>query len=71
MQASRSSERTAAFCEHCQRIVRTRAELHTVRLSRTRLSVPHVLVHVCESCDDVLEIPRESIPQLRAFGASA
>jgi hypothetical protein len=71
MQATKQGERAAAFCEHCQRIVRTRAEYHTVRLPRTRLSVSHVLVRACENCGDVLEIPRESFPQLRACGASA
>ncbi|MFL5579791.1 MAG: hypothetical protein ACJ8AO_05405 [Gemmatimonadaceae bacterium] len=68
MQASRES--TSAFCEHCQQVVRTKVELHTVQLSRTRIRVPHVLVRACSECGEVLEVPRESFPQLRVFGAA-
>lgn len=71
MQSSKSPERAAAFCEHCQRIVRTRDEYHTVRLPRTRLTVSHVLVRACTQCGEVVEIPRESLPQLRASSVSA
>jgi len=64
------TDSTAIYCEHCKRTVRTRAEYHTVQLSRTRVRVPHVLVHACVECGEVLEVPRESYPQLRAFGAA-
>ena len=65
MIATTTTERTTAFCEHCQATVRPSPEFHTVRLSRTRISVPHVLVHACPTCGDVVAIPRESYPQLR------
>ena len=70
MQSS-AVQTTSAYCEHCQRNVHTRAEYHTVQLSRTRLRVPHVLVRACGECGEVLEVPRESIPQLRVFGVPA
>jgi len=65
MIASHAHARPSAFCEHCQATVRLRPEYHTVRLRGTRIDVPHVLVHACATCGDVLAIPRESYPQLR------
>ena len=58
----------AAYCPACARNVQSRFEHRTVRFARTRLCIPKVLVDVCTSCDSVLGIPSESIPQLREAG---
>ncbi len=55
-------------CRRCKKIVRTRFELRTVQLWRTRLHVPDVLVDVCTECDHMVSIPQQSVEQLREAG---
>jgi hypothetical protein len=57
-------------CPRCRKMVRTRFELRTVRLARSRLCVPEVLVDVCTECDHMVSIPPQSVPQLREAGLS-
>jgi hypothetical protein len=59
----------AAECRRCRKIVRTRYEHRTVRMARTRLHVPEVLVDVCTECDHTISIPRQSLAQLREIGS--
>lgn len=58
----------ASTCPHCRASVQSRFEYRTVRMARTRLRVPHVLVDVCSLCGGVIAIPAQSIPQLREAG---
>ena len=58
----------ASNCPHCRKSVQSRFEFRTVRMPRSRLSVPNVLVDVCTLCENVLSIPSQSIPQLREAG---
>jgi hypothetical protein len=58
----------SAECRRCRKLVRTRYELRTVRMTRTRLHVPDVLVDVCTECDHTISIPRQSLAQLREVG---
>ena len=58
----------ASNCPHCRKTVQARFEFRTVRMPRSRLSVPNVLVDVCGICENVLGIPSQSIPQLREAG---
>jgi hypothetical protein len=55
-------------CRRCRKAVRTRFEYRTVRLARSRLCVPDVLVDVCTECDHMVSIPPQSVPQLREAG---
>jgi hypothetical protein len=55
-------------CPRCRTIVRTRFELRTVQLWRTRLRVPDVLVDVCMECDHMISFPQQSMEQLREAG---
>ena len=57
-----------AFCPGCRKLVRARFEYRTVTLNRTRLRVSKVLVDVCPECDATIDIPRESLAQLREAG---
>lgn len=59
----------ANACPRCKKLVRTHFELRTVQLFGSRLSVPQVLVDVCEECDHMISFPRQSLPQLLAAGA--
>jgi hypothetical protein len=65
----KEGDRGANSCPRCRKLVRTRFELRTVELLRTRLRVPQVLVDVCDECDHMISFPRQSIPQLLAAGA--
>lgn len=60
----------ASSCPHCRKDVQSRFELRTVRMARSRLCVPSVLVDVCLLCSGVIGIPPQSIPQLREAGIS-
>jgi hypothetical protein len=55
-------------CPRCHAMVRTRFEYRTVRLARSRLCVPDLLVDVCTRCDHMISIPPQSVPQLREAG---
>lgn len=57
-------------CQHCMKLVRTRFELRTVRMARSRLCVPNVLVDVCTECGHMVSIPPQSVPQLREAGVA-
>ena len=58
----------ASNCPHCRKAVQSRFEFRTVRMPRSRLSVPNVLVDVCTLCENMIAIPSQSIPQLREAG---
>jgi hypothetical protein len=60
----------AGRCPRCKALVRSRFELRTVQLTRSRLSVPDLLVAVCTQCDHTMSIPPQSLPQLREAGAA-
>lgn len=56
-------------CRRCNRIVRSRLVLRSVKLARTRLVVPDVLVDVCPDCGHMISIAPESVEQLREAGS--
>jgi hypothetical protein len=58
----------ANACPRCRKFVRTRFELRTVQLLRTRLRVPQVMVDVCAECDHMISFSRQALPQLLAAG---
>jgi hypothetical protein len=66
--AWRVGDFAANTCRRCRKTVRTRFELRTVQLARTRLCVRDVLVDVCTECDHMVSIPPQSLPQLREAG---
>jgi len=55
-------------CQRCNRIVRSRMALRSVRLTRTRLVVRDVLVDVCPECNHMISIAPQSVEQLREAG---
>ncbi len=58
----------SAVCPCCHKLVSSRFEYRTVTLNRTRLRVANVLVDVCPECDTTMQIPRQSLAQLREAG---
>jgi len=57
-------------CQRCNRIVRSRMALRSVKLTRTRLVVRDVLVDVCPECNHMISIAPQSVEQLREAGWS-
>ena len=57
-------------CQRCNRIVRARLTLRSVRLARTRLVVRDVMVDVCPECDHMISIAPHGVEQLREAGWS-
>lgn len=55
-------------CQRCNRIVRSRLTLRSVRLARTRLVVKDVAVDVCPECNHMISIAPHSVEQLREAG---
>ena len=62
------AEAFKTVCPECRTLVNSRVEYRTVRLTRTRLRVTGVLVNVCPACDATIQIPRQSVAQLREAG---
>lgn len=60
----------ADTCPRCHKAVRARLELRSVRLARTRLVVPDVMVDVCPTCDHMISVAPEAVEQLREAGWS-
>lgn len=65
----KAGDEGSGYCLSCKDIVKSRYEHRTVRLGRTKIDVPDVLVEVCSSCDHTMRIPRQSFAQLREMGS--
>ncbi len=55
-------------CQRCNRIVRSKLALRSVRLTRTRLVVRDVPVDVCPDCGHMISIAPHAVEQLREAG---
>ena len=58
----------SAVCPSCRDLVRARLVRRALEFPRTRFVVGGLLVQVCEVCDALLGVPRQSIPQMRQGG---
>lgn len=65
----RVGELVTNTCQRCNRIVRSRLALRSVKLARTRLIVKDVLVDVCPECNHMISMLPESVEQLREAGS--
>lgn len=66
----RLGDHIANDCPRCRKTVRSRLELRSVRLARTRLVVPDIMVDVCPACDHMISIAPEAVAQLREAGVT-
>lgn len=57
-------------CLRCNRVVRSRLEVRSVNLARTRLIVRDVAVDVCPDCGHMISIAPHAVEQLREAGWS-
>jgi hypothetical protein len=56
---------SSGTCFSCRKPVRTRFENRTIQFNRSGVSFPNVLVSVCTECNEAVDMPRQSIAQLR------
>jgi hypothetical protein len=60
---------SSGTCYSCRKPVTTRFEARTVQLKRSRVTFPNVLVSVCTECNEAVDMPRQSLAQLRELGS--
>jgi hypothetical protein len=63
-------DHVANNCPRCHKVVRSRYELRSVRLARTRLVIADIMVDVCPVCDHMISIAPEAVAQLREAGVT-
>ena len=66
----KAGDEASNTCPRCHKMVRSRFELRTVQLARSRLSIPDVLVDVCPECDHMISFAAESLSQLLEASAA-
>lgn len=60
---------TATTCAVCGKQVHARYETRNIRMNRSRVVYSNILVGVCNECDSMISLPRQSIAQLRELGS--
>jgi hypothetical protein len=56
-------------CYNCRKLVTTRFETRTIRPSGSGVSFSNVLVSVCTECNQLVDVPRQSVAQLRELAS--
>ena len=64
MRLYQAGDRSAGICERCQSRVNTRMEYRDYTPSSWDVTIPDVLVAVCERCDEVVGVPHQSTPKI-------
>ncbi|WP_435008847.1 hypothetical protein P12x_000096 [Tundrisphaera lichenicola] len=67
MRLYRAGDQSAGICENCQARVNTRMEYRDYTPSGWSVTVPDVLVAVCERCGEVVGIPHQSTPRINEY----
>jgi hypothetical protein len=60
---------SSGVCYACRKPVATRFETRTIQPDRMRVSFSNVLVSVCTECNQPIEMPRQSVAQLRELAS--
>jgi hypothetical protein len=60
---------SSGTCNVCRKPVMTRFENRTIRPTRSRVSYSDVLVSVCTECNELVDMPRQSLAQLRELAS--
>ncbi len=56
-------------CSVCGKQVHAHYERRDLRMNRSRVVYSKILVGVCNECDSMISLPRQSIAQLRELGS--
>ncbi|MDQ3081451.1 MAG: hypothetical protein M3R07_04475 [Gemmatimonadota bacterium] len=60
---------TATTCTVCGKQVHARYEKRNIQMNRSRVVYSNILVGVCNECNSMISLPRQSIAQLRELGS--
>ncbi len=58
-------QKSKAICECCEKIVTTTFKYRDVKIKDKDIVVPHLLVGVCDTCDETVSIPSTATPQIK------
>jgi len=61
----KAGDQSRAICPHCRAMRDTVYQYRSVFLSKTKVSVPNVLVGVCQGCDQTIALPAQSTPRIK------
>lgn len=61
-----AGDRARAICGHCSAMRDIEYQYRPLVLEKTKITVPNVLVGVCLECDDIVSIPAQSTPRIKA-----
>jgi hypothetical protein len=65
----REGDTSSGYCYSCRKPVTTRFENRTIQPDGTRVSFSDVLVSVCTECNQLVDMPRQSVAQLRELAS--
>ena len=65
MQTIHEGDISSGDCYACRKQVATRFERRSIRPNRSAVTYPNVLVSVCTECNEALDMPRQSMAQIR------
>lgn len=61
----KAGDQSRAICPHCEAMRDTVYQYRSVFLTKTKVSVPNVLVGVCSVCDRTIVLPAQSTPRIK------
>ncbi len=59
---------SSGICHACRKPVTTRFETRSIKLNRSRITFPDILVSVCTECNETIDLPKQSLAQFRELG---
>ena len=59
---------SSGICHACRKPVTTRFESRSIKLNRSRITFPNILVSVCTECNEMIDVPKQSLAQFRELG---
>jgi hypothetical protein len=60
---------SSGTCHVCRKPVTTRFETRSIRLKRSSVTFPNILVSVCTICSTPVDVPKQSYAQFLELGA--
>jgi hypothetical protein len=60
---------SATNCTVCRKQVNARFETRDLRMNRSAVTFSNILVSVCDECDSMIGLPRQSVAQIRELSS--
>ncbi len=62
-------DESATTCSVCGKQVRAHYEARDIRMNRSAITYSNILVGVCNECNSMISLPRQSIAQIRELSS--